>query len=115
MLLNGPYALLLNFGQLTGFGAILIAAIFGPAILRDFRRDTYALIFTKPVTKFDYLGGKWAALFVVTIFVFSGGENSIAGCRRVLAKSEFQEVLRIHGQACLVTEPIARMSAIPGR
>jgi ABC-2 type transport system permease protein len=72
VLVNGPYALLENFGQLTGFGCILIAAIFGPAILRDFQRDTYALIFTKPITKFDYLGGKWLASSVVTLFVFSG-------------------------------------------
>src|SRR5450432_2176595 len=72
VLVNGPFALLVNFGQLTGFGTILIAAIFGPAILRDFQQDTYSLIFTKPVTKLAYLGGKWAASFVVTIFVFSG-------------------------------------------
>ncbi len=72
ILVNGPYALLINFAQLTGFGSILIAAIFGPAILRDFQQDTYSLIFTKPVKKFDYLGGKWLASFVVTVFVFSG-------------------------------------------
>ena len=72
ILLNGPYALLVNFGQMTGFGSILIAAIFGPAILRDFQLDTYALIFTKPVSKFSYLGGKWLASFVLTVFVFSG-------------------------------------------
>lgn len=72
ILLNGPWALLQNFGQTTGFGAILIAAIFGPTILRDFQRDTYSLVFTKPITKFDYLGGKWLAAFVVTLFVFSG-------------------------------------------
>jgi ABC-2 type transport system permease protein len=72
ILLNGPYALLNCFGQYTGFGAILIAAIFGPAILRDFQQDTYSLIFTKPVKKFDYLGGKWLASFLITLFVFSG-------------------------------------------
>jgi len=72
VLLNGPYALLNCFGQYTAFGTILIAAIFGPAILRDFQQDTYALIFTKPVKKFDYLGGRWLASFVVTLFVFSG-------------------------------------------
>src|SRR5271170_166755 len=72
VLKNGPYALLLNFGQLTAFGEILIAAIFGPAILRDFQQDTYAMIFTKPVKKFDYLGGKWLASLVVTVLVFSG-------------------------------------------
>jgi ABC-2 type transport system permease protein len=72
ILLNSPFALLNCFGQFTGFGAILIAAIFGPAILRDFQQDTYALIFTKPIKKFDYLGGRWLASFVVTLFVFSG-------------------------------------------
>lgn len=72
VLLNGPYSLLLNFSQLTIFGTILMAAIFGPAILRDFQQDTYALIFTKPVKKFDYLGGKWLASFVVTVLIFSG-------------------------------------------
>ncbi len=72
VLLNGPYALLNCFGQYTAFGVILIAAIFGPAILRDFQQDTYALIFTKPVKKFDYLGGRWLASFVVTLIVFSG-------------------------------------------
>jgi ABC-2 type transport system permease protein len=72
ILLNGPYALLNCFAQFTAFGAILIAAIFGPAILRDFQQDTYELIFTKPVKKFDYLGGKWLASLVVTLFVFSG-------------------------------------------
>jgi ABC-2 type transport system permease protein len=72
VLINGPYALLQNFAQLTGFGSLLIAAIFGPSILRDFQQDTYSLIFTKPVSKSAYLGGKWAASFVVTVFVFSG-------------------------------------------
>ena len=38
------------------FGVIVIAAIFGTSILRDFQRDTYPDIFTKPVSKFAYLG-----------------------------------------------------------
>jgi ABC-2 type transport system permease protein len=72
VLLNGPYAITLCYVQLTGFGAILIAAIFGPSILRDFQQDTYQLLFTKPISKFDYLGGRWAASLVVTILVLSG-------------------------------------------
>jgi ABC-2 type transport system permease protein len=70
--LNGPYALALCFVQLTAFGAILISAIFGPAILRDFQLDTYPLLFTKPISKSDYLGGRWAASFVISVLVFSG-------------------------------------------
>src|SRR5271169_4679158 len=70
--LNGPWALTICFVQLTAFGSILISAIFGPSILRDFQLDTYPLLFTKPISKFDYLGGRWAASFVITILVFSG-------------------------------------------
>ena len=51
---------------------MVIAAIFGTSILRDFQRDTYQLIFTKPITKFAYLGGRWAGSFVTAVFCFSG-------------------------------------------
>ena len=40
---------------------IIMSAIFGPSILRDFQRDTYQMVFTKPISKFAYLGGRWAA------------------------------------------------------
>jgi len=72
VLLNGPYALTLFYMQLTGFGAILIAAIFGPSILRDFQQDTYQLLFTKPISKFAYLGGRWAASLVISTLILSG-------------------------------------------
>ena len=54
------------------FGPIVIAAIFGTSMLRDFQRDTFQLIFTKPITKFAYLGGRWAGSFVACVFAFSG-------------------------------------------
>ena len=57
---------------MSAFGDILIAAIFGPAILRDFQQDTYQMLFTKPISKFAYLGGRWAGSFVITVFIFSG-------------------------------------------
>ncbi|MGC2287019.1 MAG: M1 family aminopeptidase [Candidatus Acidiferrum sp.] len=72
VLLNGPYAVLLITTQVLMFGSILLAAIFGPAILRDFHGDTYQLIFTKPISKFGYLGGRWAGSLVTAIFIFSG-------------------------------------------
>jgi len=70
--LNSPYAFLLITTQVLAFGSILVAAIFGPAILRDFNGDTYQLIFTKPISKFGYLVGRWAGSMVTAIFVFSG-------------------------------------------
>jgi len=72
VLLNGPYAATLNDAFSCVFGIIIIAAIFGTSILRDFQRDTYQMLFTKPISKFAYLGGRWAGSFVVTVFAFSG-------------------------------------------
>ncbi len=72
VLLNGPYAITLNDQFSCLFGMIIIAAIFGTSILRDFQRDAYQILFTKPVSKFAYLGGRWAGSFVTTVLVFSG-------------------------------------------
>ena len=71
-LLNGPYSTTILYIFFTLFGAIVIAAIFGTSMLRDFQRDTLQLIFTKPITKFAYLGGRWAGSFVTCVLVFSG-------------------------------------------
>lgn len=72
VLLNSAYANAFNDIGTSLFGIIIIAAIFGTSILRDFQRDTYQIIFTKPISKFAYLGGRWAGSFVVTVFAFSG-------------------------------------------
>ena len=72
VLLNGPWANSYNDFGACLFGVIIIAAIFGTSILRDFQRDTYQILFTKPVSKFAYLGGRWAGSFVTTVFAFSG-------------------------------------------
>jgi len=72
VMLNGPFAITFNDQVACFFGLIVIAAIFGTSILRDFQRDTYQILFTKPVSKFAYLGGRWAGSFVTTVLVFSG-------------------------------------------
>jgi len=72
VLLNGPFANVYNDIFASFFGLIIIGAIFGTSILRDFQRDTTQIIFTKPISKFAYLGGRWAGSFVVTAFAFSG-------------------------------------------
>lgn len=72
VLLNGPYANSFNDIYATFFGIIIIAAIFGTSILRDFQRDTTQIIFTKPISKFAYLGGRWFGSFIITVIVFFG-------------------------------------------
>src|SRR6266481_6007378 len=72
VLLNSPFANAFNNIGAALFGIIVIAAIFGTSILRDFQRDTYQILFTQPISKFSYLGGRWAGSFVTTVFAFSG-------------------------------------------
>ena len=72
IMLNGPWANIYNDVGIAFFGVIIIAAIFGTSILRDFQRDTIQILFTKPISKFAYLGGRWAGSFVATVFAFSG-------------------------------------------
>jgi len=72
VLLNGPYATSVYETGISLFGIIIVAAIFGTSILRDFQRDTYQILFTKPISKFAYLGGRWAGSLVATVFAFSG-------------------------------------------
>src|SRR5271170_2597995 len=72
ILLNSGYANTYNDLGSALFGIIVIAAIFGTSILRDFQRDTYQILFTKPISKFAYLGGRWSGSFVTTVFAFSG-------------------------------------------
>src|SRR5579863_1726969 len=72
ILLNGPFSNTFNDVGAALFGIIIIAAIFGTSILRDFQRDTYQVLFTQPISKFAYLGGRWAGSFVTTVFAFSG-------------------------------------------
>jgi ABC-2 type transport system permease protein len=70
--LNGPYAIADILVQLGSFGIFIVSAIFGMSALRDFQEDTYQLIFTKPISKLAYLGGRWAGSLVITILIFSG-------------------------------------------
>lgn len=72
ILLNSAFANTLDNILASVFGIIVIAAIFGTSMLRDFQRDTYQILFTKPISKFGYLGGRWAGSYVATVFAFSG-------------------------------------------
>ncbi|MEZ4773374.1 MAG: M1 family aminopeptidase [Bacteroidia bacterium] len=65
---NSPYNLhqyMISFGQL--FGTFVIAAFMGVPIYRDFEYDAHPLFFTKPITKLDYLGGRYAGSMVFAI------------------------------------------------
>jgi ABC-2 type transport system permease protein len=107
--LNSPFAVLIITTQVLLFGSILLAAIFGPSILRDFNGDTYQLIFTKPISKFGYLLGRWAGSMVTAIFVFSGVVFGIAlgtlmpwADKLRIAPNDFGMYLRIYASIGIV-------------
>lgn len=52
-------------------GLIIIVAIIGNAVLKDFKFNTYSMIFTTPVTRFQYLAGRFLASFTVCVLVLA--------------------------------------------
>jgi ABC-2 type transport system permease protein len=72
VLANGPYVTQMFDFIFCFYGSIIMAATFGTSILRDFQRDTYQLVFTKPITKLAYLGGRWAGSLITSLFIFAG-------------------------------------------
>jgi hypothetical protein len=72
VLLNSAYANAFNDIGAALFGIIVIAAIFGTSILRDFQRDTYQILLPNPSQSSPILPSRWAGSFVTTVFAFSG-------------------------------------------
>jgi len=70
---NSPLVIDAFFGQINNYiGLIILVAIVGNAVLKDFKFNTYSMIFTTPVSRFDYLAGRFAASMAVTLLVMTG-------------------------------------------
>ena len=69
---NSPFTIAQIMTSLTAFGLVVISAIFGTSIYRDFEEGVYQMFFTKPIRKLDYLGGRWLGSFVICVLIFSG-------------------------------------------
>ncbi|MGZ5252682.1 MAG: hypothetical protein ACXWCE_20865, partial [Caldimonas sp.] len=68
---NSPVALHTFITLFSHFGIIVTGAILGRAVYQDFENGAYPLFFTKPITKAQYLGGRFVGAFVVTLAIFS--------------------------------------------
>ena len=53
-------------------GLLLVSAVMGVPILRDFEHKTASMIFTTPTTKTQYLGGRFLGSMAITLFIFLG-------------------------------------------
>src|ERR1035437_1242027 len=53
-------------------GIIILVTIIAPVVYKDFQYNMHPLLFTKPISKFGYMFGRFSAVFLVAIFVLSG-------------------------------------------
>ena len=71
VLVNSPYALNVIITYISFYGLIITAAIAGQATYQDIDSNSAVFFYTAPITKLDYLGGRFLAAFVLQIFIFS--------------------------------------------
>src|SRR5215472_3133671 len=71
VLINSPYSLATFIGLLSFFGLPVIAAIMGRAVQQDFEYEVHPFFFTAPITKLQYLGGRFLAGAALLLLVFA--------------------------------------------
>jgi len=70
---NAPIVIDAFYSFMTNYvGLIILVAIVGNAVLKDFQFNTYTMVFSTPVSKFDYLGGRFAAAMLISMLVLLG-------------------------------------------
>ena len=63
--INSPWSLSMLMPLMAVFGVIITASLAGRAIHQDVDSDSTALFFTTPITRMDYLGGRFLGAFGV--------------------------------------------------
>lgn len=70
--LNSGYSLFSAMSFISLFAIFVFPAIFGRSIYRDFEYDTHSIYFTMPISKFDYVFGRFFGSFIAMIFINLG-------------------------------------------
>ncbi len=71
ILITSPYAMNSVVTFICFFGIVITAAIAGQATYQDIDSNSAVFFYTAPITKLDYLGGRFLAAFVLQILIFS--------------------------------------------
>jgi ABC-2 type transport system permease protein len=71
VLVNSPYALNLIITFCAFFGLVVTAALAGQATYQDVDSNCTAFFYTAPITKFDYLMGRFLGSLAVQVVIFS--------------------------------------------
>lgn len=69
---NAPWVIAQSMLILVAVGQVILTGLVGTAVLRDYQYQTHELLFTTPITRFAYLGGRFAGAFVVMVIVHLG-------------------------------------------
>jgi ABC-2 type transport system permease protein len=70
--INSPFSMSLVISTLSVFGIIIASSLMGNPVYRDFETRSYPLFYTKPISKWGYLGGRFLGSYVIAALVFSG-------------------------------------------
>jgi len=82
ILVTSPFALNLIITYVSFFGIITIAAIAGQATFQDVDSNSTAFFYTAPITKFDYLAGRFLGALAIQLVIFlSVGLGAFAATR----------------------------------
>jgi hypothetical protein len=71
VLVTSPFALNLIIMYISFFGVVVSAALAGQATFQDVENNTTAFLYTAPITKFDYLGGRFLGALAVQVVIFT--------------------------------------------
>jgi ABC-type transport system involved in multi-copper enzyme maturation permease subunit len=69
---NAPYVTAQAMLLLVAIGQVILTGLVGTAVLRDYQYRTHELLFTTPISRFAYLGGRFVGAFVVMVIVHLG-------------------------------------------
>ncbi|HYM75825.1 MAG TPA: ABC transporter permease [Candidatus Dormibacteraeota bacterium] len=82
VLVTSPFTLNLIIMYMSFFGVIVVAALAGQATYQDLDSNSTAFFYTAPISKFDYLAGRFLGALAVQVVVFSSvGLGAWAGTR----------------------------------
>jgi len=71
VLVNSPYALNAIISYVAFFGLVITAAIAGQATYQDTASNSTSFFYTSPITKFDYLAGRYMGALLIQFAIFS--------------------------------------------
>ncbi len=70
--LNSPFFMSMITSILSLFGLFITASLMGNALYRDYERRSFPLFFSKPISRFSLLMGRFTANLLVSSFIMTG-------------------------------------------